>query len=116
MKTPIDPTVAEMVDLLDPNQREMFEERAALRSEAGGFSIELAEALGLLDVLDRYPEALTRVVAFEIEIEGVSRTFVAGPHLLTELAEAKGGAIKMQMSVAFAVEESFGIAELIVAA
>lgn len=70
MRKPIDPTVAELVDLLDDNLAEMFQERAAVREYEGGYTRGHAEALALLDVINRYPEALSGVTVFAFEIDG----------------------------------------------
>ena len=76
MKTPIDPTVAEMVEVLDDNLREMFEERSAVREYDAGTTRAHAEALALLDVLDRYPEALSGVTVFEFQLDGTTHWVV----------------------------------------
>ena len=60
MQPPIDPVVAELVELLDESQREAFEERAAIVEFDGGKSRAHAECLALLTILRRYPEVLTR--------------------------------------------------------
>jgi hypothetical protein len=114
MRKPIDETVVEMVELLDENQREMFEERAAVREHDGHFARAHAEALALLDVLDKYPEALTDLVVFQVD----DRFFVANStELALEHAAKIGGNVKAQRSVSFVVEEELGgLAELIVAA
>ena len=68
---PRDEIVADLVELLDDNLQEMFQERAALRTEAGGSSVELAEALALADVVNRYPDALSGVIALTIVMSTV---------------------------------------------
>jgi hypothetical protein len=70
MQEPIDPTVAELVGLLDNDLAEMFEERAAIREFDGGHARGHAEALALLDVLNRHPEALSGVTVFALELDG----------------------------------------------
>ena len=55
MQTPIDPLVAEMVEQLDLDLREAFEERAAIVEFEAGVQRAHAEALALLNVLDRHP-------------------------------------------------------------
>ena len=76
MKRPLDETVADMVAALDDNLREMFEERAAVREYDAGITRGHAEALALLDVLDRYPEALSGVIVFEVQLEGTTHWVV----------------------------------------
>lgn len=75
MQKPIDPTVAELVNLLDDDLAELFQERAAVREYDGGYVRAHAEALALLDVINRHPEALSGVTVFAFEIEG-SMTFI----------------------------------------
>ena len=77
MTQPIDPTVAELVDLLDGDLAEMFQERAAVREYDGGYTRAHAEALGLLDVVTRYPEALSGVTVFAIELDGTTHWIVS---------------------------------------
>ena len=103
-----------MVELLDDNEREMFNERAGIREHDGGLERAHAEALALLDVLDSYPEALTNLVVFQID----DRFFVAdSTELAHEHAAKIGGNVRAQRSVGFVVEEELGgLAELIVAA
>lgn len=55
---PLDPLVADMVKLLDANQREEFEERAAIIEYDAKLPRGHAECLALLDVLRRYPAVL----------------------------------------------------------
>ena len=76
MRKPIDPTVAELVGLLDDDFAELFQERAAVREFDGGYTRAYAEALGLLDVVNRYPEALSGVTVFAIELEGSTHWIV----------------------------------------
>jgi hypothetical protein len=57
----MDQLVLEVVSLLDPKQREDFEERAAILEFDAGYVKEHAECLALLDVLRRHPEVLLSV-------------------------------------------------------
>lgn len=52
----MDPVVADLVVRLNPNLRELYEERAAVREFNGGLSRELAEAMALLDVIRMHPD------------------------------------------------------------
>ena len=90
MKTPLDPTVAELVQLLDDDCAEMFQERAAIRTWDGGLSVEHAEALALLDVLNRYPEALSGVTVFAIELDGMTHWIVTTDRSVTPSALTHG--------------------------
>ena len=56
---PLDALVADMVSLLDDNQREEFEERAAIIEFEAKVPRAHAECLALLDVLRRHPAILT---------------------------------------------------------
>ena len=57
--TPIDAIVAAIVNQLDADLREEFEERAAIIEYDGQLQRAHAECLALLDVLRRHPEALS---------------------------------------------------------
>ena len=57
--TPIDAIVAAIVNQLDTDLREEFEERAAIIEYDGQLQRAHAECLALLDVLRRHPEALS---------------------------------------------------------
>ena len=61
MKQPIDALVSELVDQLDADLREDFEERAAIIQFEAGYSRGHAECLALLDVLRRYPDVLRSI-------------------------------------------------------
>jgi hypothetical protein len=67
---PSDPLVAELVAGLDPNQREAFEERAGIVQFDAGLPRGHAEALAMLDVLCRHPEALTGISVMQIDLDG----------------------------------------------
>jgi len=113
MKKPIDPTVAELVGLLDGDLAEMFQERAAVREYDGGHARAHAEALALLDVIDRHPEALSGVTVFAFEIDGAAHFVVTTDRdLCREQIERKGGTAR-HADIARVVREEFGgLAEL----
>ncbi len=69
----IDPHVAELASHLDEGHREWFEERSAIREVDALIPRREAEALGLLDVLSRYPEALTGVTVMQVEVDGATQ-------------------------------------------
>lgn len=50
--TPLDPAIAALVATLDENERETYEERAAIRQHLGNFDRKRAEALAWQDVLE----------------------------------------------------------------
>ena len=68
--TPTDPLVAELVERLDANQREDFEERAAIMQFDGGLPRGHAEALAMLDLLCRQPAILSGISVLQIELDG----------------------------------------------
>lgn len=51
---PLDPSVARIVDQLDEDRREAFEERAAIMEFDGGMARADAEPAALIDTLARY--------------------------------------------------------------
>jgi len=117
MHTPIDPTVAEIVERLNENQREMFEERAGQREFSAGLHREYAEAMALADVLARYPEALTTIEVFQLDVDDEKRFCISSSEdLVREFAEKLGGEIAARRSVAWAVDEEFGGLALVSAA
>ncbi len=48
--------VESLVDRLNTNLREAFQERAAIRQYVGGQDREMAEAMAVLDVIHMYPK------------------------------------------------------------
>lgn len=63
----------DLIDRLDANLREEFEERAGIVEFDGLQPREHAEALALLDVLRLRPAALLGVEVLEVEIDGGRR-------------------------------------------
>jgi len=75
MTAPPPPSAAnELAQRLEANLREDYEERAGIIEFAANQPRELAECLALLGVLQRHPAALIGVTAFEVELEGTTRT------------------------------------------
>ena len=62
-KPPVDELVADMINFLDGDQREDFEERAGIIEFDAKLSRGHAECLALLDVLRRHPEVLIHAAA-----------------------------------------------------
>ena len=58
---PIDPLVAELVNRLDDNLREAYEERAGIIEYETNLPREHAEALALINVLVSNPEAVKQI-------------------------------------------------------
>ena len=50
------PNVTDFVDRLDPNLKELYEERAAILEFDAGIQRDLAEALALLMLIRQYPK------------------------------------------------------------
>lgn len=65
--------IADLVQLLDPDLREDYEERAGIMEFDANQPRELAECLALLEVLRRHPGALLRVTALQVEFDGTTR-------------------------------------------
>ena len=63
----------DLIERLGAADRELYEERAAVREFDGLLPRELAEALALLDVLRLRPAALLGVEVLEVELEGRDR-------------------------------------------
>jgi hypothetical protein len=63
----------ELIGRLNAGDRELYEERAAIREFDGLQPREHAEALALLDVLRLRPAALLGVEVLEAEVEGIRR-------------------------------------------
>lgn len=69
-RQPIDPVVAEVVQELDADLREDFEERASILEFDALHPRNHAESLALLDVIHRHPECLTGITVLQIERAG----------------------------------------------
>jgi hypothetical protein len=61
LNTPLDPLVAEIVNLLDDNLREAWNERSAIYEFDAHLTRGHAEALALLSILRRHPDVLTKI-------------------------------------------------------
>lgn len=59
MQQPLEPLVATLVDRLNDNLREAFEERAGIIEFDAGLPRAHAECLALLNVLVSHPEAVS---------------------------------------------------------
>jgi hypothetical protein len=108
MRKPIDHTVAELVDLLDDNLAEMFQERAAVREYDGGYTRDHAEALALLDVITRYPDALSGVTVFAIELDGTTHWVVTTDREYVRSVDARDTKPKGRADLASVLRNAFG--------
>ena len=71
----------------------------------------------MLDVLDKYPEALTGLIVFQIDVDGEPRFFIAtSEELLREHAEKVGGTVKARRSPEWTITHEFGSRAEIIAA
>jgi hypothetical protein len=73
MESPLDALVADMVNELDADRREEFEERAGIMEFDGKMPRAHAECLALLNVLHRHPAVLTGVTVLQVEWDGAHR-------------------------------------------
>lgn len=109
MRRPEDPTVAELVDLLDDNLAEMFQERAAVREYDGRYTRDHAESLALLDVVNRHPEALSGVTVFAFEIDGAMTYIVTTDRDYVRSVDARTDTQpKGRVDLAGVLRDSFG--------
>ncbi len=69
-RQPIDAVVAEVMQKLDADLKEDFEERAGILEFEALQPRNHAESLALLDVIRRHPECLTGVTVLQIELDG----------------------------------------------
>lgn len=114
MNKPTSSIVAELVSQLSPELREDYEERAAIMEFEGEIGRDHAEALALLDVLKRHPEALSQVRAFHITRHGESRFLLSTTqHMSTERLITLGYAVTVIPDIAALLSQHFyGIAVL----
>lgn len=109
MPIPLNPLVAEMASQLDEDLREDFEERAGIMEFDAGLPRSSAEALALLDILRRYPSALTGVTVFQAELDGATQWFLSvdrnvARRQLVDIGGAEIGAVDL----AAVLKEQFG--------
>src|SRR5690606_9196904 len=69
----LNPLVVDLVDLLDPDMREQFEDQIAVIEHIGEAPRVLAECFALLSLLHQYPGALLGVSLLEYEVGGEPR-------------------------------------------
>ena len=107
--TPKDAIVIEMVDRLGADDREAFEERAAIIEYDGQLPRAHAECLALLEVLRRKVRAVEGLQVLQIELDGGTEWL-----LTTDLAFARayladiGGRDVAVFAPADVVEEQYG--------
>ena len=64
--------VADLLNRLDADSREAFEERAGIMEFDAGLDRAHAEALALLDVIKLHPLCLSGITALQIELDGAT--------------------------------------------
>jgi hypothetical protein len=105
----MEPFVAEIIEHLDENLRELFEERAAIMEFDAGLGRAHAECLALLGVLYRYPSVLTGVIAIEIDEQGQCRWML----ISSDMSASTDLAVLRKAEVADVLREHFdGIAAM----
>ena len=112
--TPLDALVATLVARLDANQREMFEERAAIREHDGLQSRALAEALAVLETLSRWPAVLTGLSVLAVELDGATQCLLTSDLVRARQHLAGLGGVEMAVldPVAVVRDQYAGVAML----
>ncbi len=64
--------VADLLNRLDADSREAFEERAGIMEFDAGLDRAHAEALALLDLIHRHPLCLSGITVLQIELDGAT--------------------------------------------
>lgn len=114
METPLNPLVADIVAMLDPDIREDYEERAAIMEFEANLERAHAECLALIDLLRRHPSILTGVIVLQVELAGAIQYWVT-----TDLESARkyidniGGVERGILDLATVIKQHYtGIAVL----
>src|SRR6186997_2186843 len=109
MQTPIDPLVAEMVEQLELSLQEDFQERAAIIEYDAKVQRAHAEALALLNVLERHPDVLTGVTILLVAIDGKPHFYMADSiDRAREHADSKKGNEIRATGLLWTLQEEFG--------
>ena len=109
MTQPIDSIVADVVNQLDADLREDFEERAGVMEFDAQLPRAHAECLALIDLLRRYPNALWGVTVLQVERSGSMEWM-----LTTDIATARqhivatGGKEIGTVDLADAINQQYG--------
>ena len=99
MQQPIDPLVAEIVELLDADLREAFEERAAIIEFDAGLPRAHAECLALLIVLQRHPEAIVGLTVLEMHADGETYWLLTTDPTVARRYVAERGGVEQSLAV-----------------
>ena len=109
MHSPLDPLVATLVNKFDANLRETFEERAGIIEFDAQVPRAHAECLALLNVLHRYPAALTGVAALQFELQGKKPCFLTtNPGMAHQRLAAMGAVDRGVIDLGEVVQGQYG--------
>lgn len=109
MNDPSFAIVAELVQQLKATHREDYEERAAIMQFEGELDRKLAEALALLDVLKRYPDALLVLDLWVLTRSGETRYLLSQrDRLSADRLKAIGYAVSAPSSLEALLVAQFG--------
>jgi hypothetical protein len=112
-KVPMYQVVSELLGRLDADDRERFEERAAIVEYEGGLPREEAESYALLDVLQSHPFALTGVTLIQIDGENETRWLLTtDAEQAKKVSRACGTAARL-VDLTDVIKEQFGGAALL---
>ncbi len=109
METPLNPLVANIVNTLDPNLREDYEERSAIMEFEANMERAHAECLALIDLLRHHPSVLSGVTVMQVELNGTIQCWVT-----TNLESARkyiadtGGLEKGILDLAAVIDRQYG--------
>ena len=106
---PIDAIVADMVSKLEPGHREDFEERAGIIEFDASKPRAHAECLALINVLRRHPEAISGLIALQVELDGATQWLLTTDLKFARqhLADMAGVEIAVR-KVTDVIEEQYG--------
>ena len=104
----MDPLVSDLLELLDRDLREDFEERAAIAEFEAGYPREHAECLAMLDVISRYPFVLDGVTVVEVAADGARKWLVTTDWSGARRLRNEGDGAARFVALAEVVDGQFG--------
>ena len=104
----MDPLVSDLLELLDRDLREDFEERAAIAEFEAGYPREHAECLAMLDVVSRHPSVLDGVTVVEVDADGDRRWLVTTDWSGARRLRSAGDGAARFVALAEVVDGQFG--------
>jgi len=107
--------VSELLERLDTDARELFEERAGIVEFEGGLPREEAESYALLDVLRRYPFALTGLTLVQIDNHTETRWLLTTDADGANKVTSSCGIAARVVDIIDVISERFGGAALLTA-